>query len=74
MALHRGLEIGIVTKSDLVVRDIDLLLRRWRTTTALFVNLTITTLNTKLARILEPRAPRPDLRLQALSRLIASRD
>ena len=35
----------------------------------LYVNLTVTTLNTKLARILEPRAPRPDLRLQALSKL-----
>ena len=36
---------------------------------ALFVNMTITTLNTKLARILEPRAPRPDLRLEALTKL-----
>jgi len=35
----------------------------------LFVNLTVTTTNTKLARILEPRAPRPDLRLQALTKL-----
>jgi len=71
MALHRGLEIGIVTKSDLVVRDIDVL-REVAAHNSLFVNLTITTLNTKLARILEPRAPRPDLRLLALSRLIDS--
>jgi DNA repair photolyase len=71
MALHRGLEIGIVTKSDLVVRDIDVL-REVAAHNSLFVNLTITTLSTKLARILEPRAPRPDLRLQALSRLIDS--
>ena len=35
------------------------------------MNLTITTLNTKLARILEPRAPRPDLRLQALKQVDA---
>jgi len=68
LALHHGLQIGIVTKSDLVVRDIDLLLRVAEHN-ALTVSLTITTLNTKLARILEPRAPRPDLRLQALSRL-----
>jgi DNA repair photolyase len=68
LALHHGLEIGIVTKSDVVVRDIDLLLRVAEHN-ALTISLTITTLNTKLARILEPRAPRPDLRLQALSKL-----
>ena len=38
----------------------------------LFVNITITTLNTNLARILEPRAPRPDLRLEALRKLNAA--
>jgi DNA repair photolyase len=69
IAQHRGLEIGIVTKSDLVVRDIDVL-RAVAEHNALYVNLTITTLNTKLARILEPRAPRPDLRLQAVSKLV----
>jgi len=68
LALHHGLELGIVTKSDLVVRDIDLL-RRIAENNSLFVNLTITTLNTRLARILEPRAPRPDLRLHAVSEL-----
>ena len=35
----------------------------------LTVHITITTLNGKLARLLEPRAPRPDLRLAAVSRL-----
>jgi len=35
----------------------------------LFVNITITTVNTDLARILEPRAPRPDLRLEAVRQL-----
>lgn len=68
LALHHGLEIGIVTKSDLIVRDIDLL-RRVAEHNGLCINLTITTLNTKLARILEPRAPRPDLRLRALVQL-----
>jgi DNA repair photolyase len=69
MAQHRGLDLGIVTKSDLIVRDIDLL-RRVSEHNSLYVNLTITTLNTKLARILEPRAPRPDLRLQAVASLV----
>ncbi len=71
LAQHHGLEIGIVTKSDLVGRDVELL-RRVAEHNSLFVNLTVTTLNTKLARILEPRAPRPDLRLQAVRELSAA--
>jgi DNA repair photolyase len=71
LARHRGLEIGIVTKSDLVVRDAALLAEISRHN-ELFVNLTITTLNVELARILEPRAPRPDLRLAAIRQLIDS--
>jgi DNA repair photolyase len=67
-ARHRGLELGIVTKSNLVVRDAALL-REVGRHNQLFVNVTITTLNTDLARILEPRAPRPDLRLEALRQL-----
>ncbi len=65
---HQGLEIGIVTKSNLVVRDADLL-RAVGAHNKVFVNITITTLNTDLARILEPRAPRPDLRLEAVRKL-----
>ena len=68
-ARHRGLDIGIVTKSNLVLRDVEVL-RAIAEHNQLFVNLTITTLDTKLARILEPRAPRPDLRLDALRKLI----
>jgi DNA repair photolyase len=71
LAQHHGLEIGIVTKSDLVRRDIALL-KQVAEHNSLFVNLTITTLDVKLARILEPRAPRPDLRLDALHELCAS--
>ena len=67
-ARHRGFEIGIVTKSNLVVRDAALL-REIGVHNKLFVNLTITTVNTDLARILEPRAPRPDLRLEAVRQL-----
>jgi len=68
LAQHRGLELGIITKSDLVTRDVDVL-RRIAQHNKLFVNLTITTLDTNLARILEPRAPRPDLRLRAMKEL-----
>ena len=38
----------------------------------LSVNLTITTLDAALARLLEPRAPRPDLRLATLAKLAAA--
>ncbi|HKW26957.1 MAG TPA: radical SAM protein [Terriglobales bacterium] len=68
LSQHHGLELGIVTKSNLVLRDLDVL-REISRHNQLFVNLTITTLNTDLARILEPRAPRPDLRLEAMRKL-----
>ena len=67
-ARHRGFEIGIVTKSNLVVRDAELL-REIGCHNQVFVNVTITTVNTELARILEPRAPRPDQRLEAVRQL-----
>jgi len=68
---HRGFELGIVTKSNLVVRDLDLLVEISKLN-KLSVHVTITTLNTELARILEPRAPRPDLRLDAVRTLSAA--
>lgn len=67
-AEQSGLSLGITTKSDLIRRDIPLLqaiARRNR----LSVNITITTLDASLARALEPRAPRPDLRLQTVRAL-----
>jgi DNA repair photolyase len=67
-SLHSGLEIGIVTKSNLVLRDIEIL-REVGKKNRIAINITITTLNTDLARILEPRAPRPDLRLEAVRKL-----
>jgi DNA repair photolyase len=68
LSRHEGLELGIVTKSNLVVRDTDVL-KEIAKKNHLFVNITITTLNVELARILEPRAPRPDLRLEAMQKL-----
>jgi len=65
---HRGFELGIVTKSNMVVRDLELLKEVARTN-LLSVHITITTLDVDLARILEPRAPRPDLRLDAVRAL-----
>ena len=45
---------------------------RWPRHNTLTISLTVTTLNTKLARILEPRAPRPDLRLKRSRELSAA--
>jgi DNA repair photolyase len=63
-ARHRGHELGIVTKSNLIVRDLELL-KDVAKTNRLSVHMTVTTLDIELARILEPRAPRPDLRIEA---------
>lgn len=68
LARHSGLEIGIVTKSNLVTRDAEIL-RRVGEHNRIFVNVTVTTVDTELARKLEPRAPRPDLRLEAVRQL-----
>src|ERR1700751_5335949 len=54
-ARHRGFELGIVTKSNMVVRDLDLL-KDVAKANLLSVHITITTLDADLARILEPRA------------------
>ena len=65
---ERGRHLGITTKSDSIVRDLDLLGEVARAN-VLSINLTITTLDEKLARLLEPRAPRPALRLAAVRKL-----
>jgi DNA repair photolyase len=67
-ARHRGFELGIVTKSNLIVRDLELL-REVARNNLLSVHITVTTMNVELARILEPRAPRPDLRMEAVRQL-----
>jgi len=68
LAKHSGLEIGIVTKSNLVTRDAEIL-RRVGENNRIFVNVTVTTVDVELARKLEPRAPRPDLRLETVRQL-----
>ena len=68
MAACEGLSLSITTKSDQVVRDIELL-RRISERSSLTIHMTVTTLRARLARLLEPRAPRPDLRLEAVRKL-----
>lgn len=68
LAKYEGLRIGIVTKSSLIQRDIDLLQQIAERST-LVVHITITTPDVELARKLEPRAPRPDLRFETVWKL-----
>jgi DNA repair photolyase len=68
MARHDGLSVSITTKSNLVLRDIDVL-QRIAARSKISVNISVTTPRTGLARLLEPRAPRPDLRLAAVREL-----
>lgn len=56
--------VEIVTKSDLVTRDVDLLSRGKSV-----VSITITTLDEELAGMLEPAAPSPTKRVNAVRRL-----
>jgi DNA repair photolyase len=67
-ARKSGYRLGIITKSKLIERDLDLLTEIAKRNT-LVVHLTITTPDAALARLLEPRAPRPDLRFQAVRHL-----
>ena len=60
--------VGIVTKSNLVLRDLDLLAPMAEKGLAK-VYVSVTTLDRDLARRMEPRAPTPERRLDAIARL-----
>ncbi|MGE0750627.1 MAG: PA0069 family radical SAM protein [Variibacter sp.] len=66
-----GHPVGIVTKSALVMRDIDIL-ARMAERNLVKVALSVTTLDAKLARTMEPRAATPMRRLEALRQLSAA--
>jgi DNA repair photolyase len=66
-----GHPVGIVTKSALVLRDLDILSRMAERNLAK-VALSVTTLDPKLARVMEPRAATPTRRLDALRQLSAA--
>jgi DNA repair photolyase len=67
-AAARGRRLSVTTKSDLVLRDLELL-REIARANILHVNFTLTTVDEKLARLLEPRATRPELRIASARRL-----
>ena len=66
-----GHPVGIVTKSDLIRRDLDILVRLAERR-LVKVAISVTTLDAKLARVMEPRAPTPPRRLAAVRELAAA--
>jgi DNA repair photolyase len=68
LSKREGLSISVITKSNQIVRDIDIF-KKIAERSELSLNITITTLRARLARLLEPRAPRPDLRVAAVKQL-----
>ena len=70
LAEHRH-PVGVVTKSDLVLRDRDLLAAMAKDRLAR-VMFSLATLDRRLARRMEPRAPTPERRLEAIGALRAA--
>jgi DNA repair photolyase len=68
MLMLRGMRIGLTTKSNLVARDAVLLANLSRHN-EVSVAMSVTTMDRKLARLIEPNAPRPDLRIEAVEKL-----
>jgi DNA repair photolyase len=64
---RHGFPVHILTKSDLVIRDLDLLKDISRLYAA--VSFTITTADDQLAKIIEPGAPPPSARFNAIREL-----
>lgn len=63
-----GHPVGIVTKSGLILRDLDIL-KRLAERNLVKVAISMTTLDHKLSRLMEPRAAAPPRRLETLRRL-----
>jgi DNA repair photolyase len=61
----RGFDVGVLTKSDLVVRDVDVL----KSLESPRVGFSVTTLDDGLASVFEPGAPSPRSRLEAMREL-----
>jgi DNA repair photolyase len=71
MAGLRGVSVCLTTKSNLVSRDAALF-RQLAEHNRVHVTVTVTTMNRSLARLTEPYAPSPELRMSAVARLAGS--
>ena len=65
---HKGLAIGIITKSPLITRDLDVLVQL-AARHELSVNISLISMDAALLRRLEARSPAPHARIRALERL-----
>lgn len=65
----QDISIFVTTKSDLVARDAALL-KKLANNNEVRVTLTVTSMDCELARLTEPFAPRPDLRVKAVAELV----
>ena len=68
LSQFHGLDIGLVSKSPLMARDIDVF-RRIAERSELTINLSIITVDAPLLRRIEMRSPHPAARLRALEKL-----
>lgn len=68
LARCEGLNVGIITKSPLVSRDVDVL-RRLQARNDLEVHVSLITVDVPLIRTMEARSPMPAVRLRALKKL-----
>ncbi len=66
-----GTSIFVTTKSNLVSRDSDLFVQLGKRN-EVRITITVTTMDRELARLTEPFAPRPDLRMKAVAELAAA--
>ena len=71
MAQVHGLHVGLITKSPLVTRDIDVL-RRLAERSRLTLHISFIGVDAPLVRRLEPRSPVPAVRLRALEQLVGA--
>jgi DNA repair photolyase len=71
LAEYDGLRVTIITKSPLVTRDIDLLVRI-ASRSRISVHVSLISVDRELARRIEPRAPTPEARLRGIARLRAN--
>src|SRR5205809_571998 len=71
LARCEGLNVGVITKSPLIARDVDVL-RQLQERSDLEVYISLITLDARVIRQVEPRSPLPAVRLRALARLTAA--
>jgi DNA repair photolyase len=71
LAMLRGVSIFITTKSNFLTRDIPIL-KKIAEHNQIGVTITVTTMDESLARLTEPYAPHPNLRIEAVAKLARS--